>query len=129
LAQELAHRGIKVNCIMIPGVRVERHVLRKLTGWFRLIGTLTQYLSPFLRPPSRLAQTYYHICSDEELKDVTGEHFDHHQKVLPVLPPDQELSPFQLMRELLSSPTLTPAYAGAPENVDRMWKVVREAIE
>jgi NAD(P)-dependent dehydrogenase (short-subunit alcohol dehydrogenase family) len=129
LAQELAHRGVKVNCIMIPGVRVERHVLRKFTGRFRVIGTLTQYLNPFLRPPSRLARTYYHICSDADLKDVTGEHFDHHREVLPVLPPDQELNPFQLMRELLSSPTLTPAYAGAPENVDRMWDVVREAIE
>jgi NAD(P)-dependent dehydrogenase (short-subunit alcohol dehydrogenase family) len=128
LARELAHRGIKVNCIMIPGVRVERHVLRKFTGRFRVIGTLTQYLNPFLRPPSRLARTYYHISSDEELKEVTGEHFDHHRRVLPVVPPDQELNPFQVMRELLVSPTLTPAYAGAPENVDRMWEVVREAI-
>jgi hypothetical protein len=46
-----------------------------------------------------------------------------------VLSPDQELNPFQLLRELLFRPTLTPAYAGAPENVDRMWNVVREAIE
>lgn len=50
MAAAYAHRGVKVNCVMIPVVRIEERQLHKFSSWFRFIGPLFQYHNPFARP-------------------------------------------------------------------------------
>jgi len=128
MAVEYADRGIRVNCLMIPTVRVEKRVLRKFSGPFRLIGPLVQYWNPFARPPAKLAECYHQICSDPRFQGVTGALIDHHGRVLTPVGADERLSPLRIAREVLFSPTRVPWYASAPENVERMWAIAREAV-
>jgi NAD(P)-dependent dehydrogenase (short-subunit alcohol dehydrogenase family) len=125
MAEAYHDRGIAINCVMIPTVRVERQVLRKFSSWFRVIGPLYQYLNPFARPPARLADTYYRICTDEAFRTVSGALIDHKLRVLPVA--DRTLAPPQIARELFR-PTLAPPYAGDPANVERIWELGRELV-
>lgn len=125
MAAAWAHHGIRANCIMIPTVRVERQVLRKFSSYFRVVGPLVQYWNPFARPPARLAESYYDICTDPGLADVNGALLDHHGRVLPPLPPERRLTPFHIARQLASA-TRAPAYAGDLRNVERMWLLARE---
>jgi NAD(P)-dependent dehydrogenase (short-subunit alcohol dehydrogenase family) len=128
MAVEYADRGIRVNCVMIPTVRVEKRVLQKFSGRFRVIGPLVQYWNPFARPPAQLAECYYRICTEAGFREVTGSLLDHHGRVLTPVGADERLSPLRIAREVLFSPTRVPAYASAPENVERMWVIAREAV-
>lgn len=123
MAGALSDQGVAINCVMIPLVRVERGTLQKMSGWFRIIGPLYQYLNPFARPPARLAETYWRICSDDAFRGVTGALIDHHLRVLPVAEADQPLNPFRIVRELVVQTTVAPAYAGDPANMERILAV------
>jgi hypothetical protein len=112
---------------MIPVVRIEKRQLHKFSSWFRVIAPLYQYYSPFARPPSRLAETYYRICTDPDFRETTGQLIDHRLRALPAAPPDRELTPVQVVRERVA-PTMAPGYAGDPANIQRMWDVSRAAM-
>jgi NAD(P)-dependent dehydrogenase (short-subunit alcohol dehydrogenase family) len=127
MAAAYADRGVKVNCVMIPVVRIEKRQLKKFRSWFRVIAPLYQYYNPFARPPSRLAETYYRICTGSEFRQTTGELIDHRLRVLPPASPDRPLTPIHVVREL-AAPTMAPAYAGDPANVQRMWELSLEVI-
>lgn len=122
MAAAWAERGVAFNCVMIPVVRVERSTLRKMSGPFRIIGSLYQYWNPFARPPSRLAETYWRICTDDAFRGVTGALIDHRLRVLPVAPADRLLNPLRILRELIRT-TVAPSYAEDPANLERIWAV------
>ena len=123
MAGALSDQGVAINCVMIPLVRVERGTFKKMSGWFRIIGPLYQYWNPFARPPARLAETYWRICTDDAFRGVTGALIDHHLRVLPAAAADQPLNPFRIMRELVVQTTVAPAYAGDPANMERILAV------
>ncbi len=127
MAQEYASRGVKVNCVMIPTVRVDKATLKKFSGWFRVVGTLLQYWNPFALSQARMAETYHHLCTSPDFRDVTGAFVDHHHRVLPPHAHDRRLAPPTIVRELLAT-RHAPPYAGDPQNVERMWTVAQAAI-
>jgi NAD(P)-dependent dehydrogenase (short-subunit alcohol dehydrogenase family) len=125
MAEEYRDRGIKVNCVMIPTVRVERETLRKFSSWFRIVGPLVQYWNPFALSREAMAETYFHLATSDEFREVSGALVDHRHRILPPLPGDRRLTPVEVLRELVAT-RHAPAYAGDPANVERMWALARE---
>ena len=127
MAEVYADRGIRVNCVMIPTVRIERASLQRFHSWYRWIAPLLQVYNPFALSPAQMAEVYHHLCTAEAFRDVTGALIDHRHRVLPALPPDRRLPPLGILRELLAT-RHAPPYAGDPENVRRMWDLARAVV-
>ncbi len=127
MAEEYRTKGIKVNAVMIPATKVSRETLGKFTGVYRIIGPLIQNLNPFSLTQDQMAACYYHICTADEFRDVTGALVDHQNRIIE--PSEQEsLNPLSVARELLNT-RHTPPYASNPANVERMWSLSREVID
>ena len=127
MAEEYADLGIRVNAIMIPATRVEKSTLRKLRGHFRLIGPIIQNLNPWALEPEDIAESYHHICTSDEFREVTGALVDHRNRVIEPAESDRPLGPLAILRELRDT-RHTPAYANDPANIERMWTLGREVI-
>jgi NAD(P)-dependent dehydrogenase (short-subunit alcohol dehydrogenase family) len=127
MAEEYAELGIKVNAIMIPATRVEKATLRKLRSYFRVIGPIVQNLNPWALEPEDIAASYHHICTSAEFQEISGTLIDHRNRVIEPAESDRPLGPLAIMKELRHT-RHTPAYANAPENIERMWKLGREVI-
>lgn len=126
MAEEYRAKGIKVNSVMIPQVRVSRETLNRLTGFYRIIGPIVQNLNPFSLTPEEMAGCYYQVCTSEEFRGVSGALVDARYRI--ILPAEgQRLTPLSLLRELLHT-RHTPAYANNPANIERMWSLSRQVI-
>jgi NAD(P)-dependent dehydrogenase (short-subunit alcohol dehydrogenase family) len=125
MAEVYRDRGIKVNCVMIPTVRMERTALRKFRSWFRVVAPLVQYWNPFALSRETMAETYYRLATSDAFREVTGALVDHRLRILPPLPADRRLTPLAVVRELVST-RHAPPYAGDEANVERMWALARE---
>lgn len=126
MAEEYRTMGIKVNAVMIPATKVSRETLGKFTGLFRILGPLVQNLNPMSLTPEQVARCYYHICTSEEFRGVTGALVDTHNRIL--VPAEREpLTPIGVISELWNT-RHAPAYASHPETVERMWRMGREVI-
>jgi len=126
MAEAYRAKGIKVNMVLIPAVKVSRETLQRLTGIYRLIGPIVQNLNPLSLTPQQMADCYFHVCTAAEFRHVTGALIDSRKQIL--LPAEKEdLSPLEVMRELRST-RHAPAYASKPANIERMWSLSREVI-
>jgi len=126
MAEEYRAKGIKVNAVMIPATKMSSESLRKFTGFYRVIAPFVQNLNPLSLTPEEMAQCYYHICTSEEFRDVTGYLVSSKNRI--ILPAKEKpLTPVGLIRELLATKH-APAYASDPANIERMWQLGREVI-
>lgn len=126
MAEEYRAKGIKVNSVMIPATNVSVATMKKLTGIYRIIAPIIQNLNPLSLTPEQMGDCYYRICASAAFREVTGALIDSKGQVIRRAT-GQLQSPFSIMRELWNT-TQTPAYAGDPANVERMWQLSRAVI-
>ncbi|WP_261178468.1 SDR family NAD(P)-dependent oxidoreductase [Anaerobacillus sp. CMMVII] len=69
MAEELKDVGIKVNAVQIPAIKISKDTLKKLTPMYRMIATVQTFFSD---SQESMGDTYFHITTSEEFKDVTG---------------------------------------------------------
>lgn len=120
LAEEFKSDGIKVNAVMIPNIRQEKGSLKKFkTRYYRTIATLQNVIA---RPPERMAETYYYICTSDEFKNVTGKLVNIYNKIMtpPQRPPGQ--GGFGVIKDIFGSDHY-PHYADEREVIERVWEV------
>jgi NAD(P)-dependent dehydrogenase (short-subunit alcohol dehydrogenase family) len=123
LAEEFRNENIKVNAVLIPGIRQSKESRKKFRGrnW-RLIAAIMQ---PFLRTPERMAETYFEICTSENFRNVSGKLVNIHNQVMgmPKLIEGEEYktNPKELWRM-----TEVPAFALRRENIEKIWNISRE---
>lgn len=114
IAEEYKSYGVKVNAIIIPGVKIAKETIKKMSPGYRLIAMIKQ---PFSLPPERLADCYYHICTSDEFKNITGQAINKHNHVMPAAKHDKG---FSKTKELLSF-NYIPKYAYDTEMIDKLW--------
>jgi NAD(P)-dependent dehydrogenase (short-subunit alcohol dehydrogenase family) len=114
MAEEYKSLGIKVNAIIIPGVKIAKETIKKMSPGYRLIAMIKQ---PFSLPPEKLADCYYHICTSDEFFNITGQAVNKHNHVMPAAKHDKG---FAKMKELLSF-NYIPKYAYDTEMIDKLW--------
>lgn len=126
MAEEYRAKRIKVYAVMTPATKVSKETLKRLTGYYRILGPLVQNLNPLSKTTTEMASCYYHVCASEEFREVTGVMVDSRSQILPPLG-EKPLTFFNLISELLYTKH-TPAYSNDPDKIERMWNLSREVI-
>jgi NAD(P)-dependent dehydrogenase (short-subunit alcohol dehydrogenase family) len=116
MSEEFKSYGIKVNAIIIPGVKVAKETMKKMSTGYRIIAMIKQ---PFSLPPERLGDCYYHICTSDEFVNITGQAINKHNRIMPAAQHDKG---FAKTKELLSF-NYIPKYAYDTEMIDKLWDV------
>ena len=126
LAEEFKPDGIKVNAVMIPNIRQEKESLRKFKmGYYRVIATLQNIIA---RPPERMADTYYHICTSDEFKDITGKLVNIDNKIMSCTKVPPGKGGFGLIKDLFGSDHY-PVYVEDREMIETVREVCRTETE
>jgi len=119
LAEVFKDEIIKVNAVMIPNIRQGKESLRKFRSYYRIIATLQNVIA---RPPEQMAETYFHICTSDEFRNVTGKLINIHNKIMTRtnLPPGK--GGIGLIKELLGSDHY-PGYVEDKEMIEKVWEL------
>jgi hypothetical protein len=122
-AEVFRKENIKVNAVLIPGIKQSRESRKKFKGWnWRLIAAIMQ---PFLRTPERMAETYYAICTSDDFKNVSGKLVNIHNQVMG-MPQVIEGEEYKTNPKELWRMTEVPAFAFRRENIEKIWNVSHE---
>lgn len=119
LAEEYRTEGIKVNAIIIPGVKLSSETRKKLSFRYRFIATI---MNPFWLPVEIMANNYFNICTADEFRTVTRQAVG---KKNSILPPARQQSASDKIREFITF-GYVPLYAYNQANVERIWKMATE---
>lgn len=117
MAEEFKGESIKVNAVLIPGIRQSGQSIKKFSSYFRLIALL---MNPFLASPKSMAATYFHICHSEEFKNISGYLVNNKNKIIPEAKPD--FGGKDLLKELWKL-SQVPPYAHKKENMEKIWRL------
>lgn len=69
LAETLKSRGITVNALQINRVKLSNETIRKMSPVWKTLARAQNVTNP---PPSGMADTYFHLCTSDEFRNVTG---------------------------------------------------------
>lgn len=119
MAEEYKSYGIKINAIIIPGVKIAKETMKKMSPGYRLIAMIKQ---PFSLTPERLADCYYHICTSDEFVNITGQAINKHNRIMPAAQHDKG---FAKTKELLSF-NYIPKYAYDKDTAEKLWEICRK---
>ncbi len=116
MAEAYKSYGIKVNAIIIPGVKIAKETMRKMSLGYRIIAMIKQ---PFSLPPERLSDCYYYICTSDEFVNITGQAINKHNRIMLAAKHDKGLAK---TKELLSF-NYIPKYAYDTETTEKLWEI------
>ena len=117
MAEEFKEEGIKVNAVLIPGIRQSGESIQKFSSYYRLIALL---MNPFLASPESMAAIYFHICHSGKFKNISGSLVNNKNKIIPEAKPD--FGGKDLLRELWKL-SQVPPYAHKKENMEKIWRL------
>jgi NAD(P)-dependent dehydrogenase (short-subunit alcohol dehydrogenase family) len=117
LAEELKNKHICVNAIQIPAIKLSKETIQKMqSGW--KVAARVQNL--FSAPRETMADTYFHLCTSNELKGITGKLFDAKRTIMqPSSYPD---TPGQQIKQFFDQ-TVYPKYAANDRNIEQVWEL------
>lgn len=122
-AEEFDKEHIKVNAVLIPGIRQSKESRKKFKGWnWRLVAAIMQ---PFLRTPERMAETYFEICTSDNFKHVSGKLVNIHNQVMS-MPEVIEGVEYKTNPKELWRMTEVPSFALRRENIEKIRDISRE---
>jgi NAD(P)-dependent dehydrogenase (short-subunit alcohol dehydrogenase family) len=124
MAEALQHKNIKINAIQINGVKMSKETIRKARSFWRVIAVVQNV---FLPQPAEMANNYYHICTADEYKSVTGKLFNHKREILQPPLADRE-DPITKVKQIFGS-KYYPSYANDPVNQDKIWNLTAKLTE
>lgn len=119
MAEELKSRGIKVNALQINRVKLSKETIKKMRSFWKVLAWAQNLTNPL---PTGMADIYFHICTSEEFRDVTGQLINHKREV--VLPSVSEKG-FAQLKNIFGSGSY-PKYASDCENIEKVWLVSTE---
>ncbi len=120
MAEAFKKEGLKVNAVLIPGIRQSRASRSKFKGLqWRLAASIMQ---PFLATPDKIADLYFHVCTSETFMDVSGRLVNIDKKVMGTPDLTRPMGFATLIRELRRM-TMVPAYACQDNNISKIWSL------
>lgn len=115
MADRLKGYGIKVNAVQIPAIKMSRETMSKFKSVWRVAAVVQNVFSA---PPETMADTYFHICTSEEFKEVTGKLINDKRGIMQ---PSHYAGGLVQEVKQLSDKGVYPRYADDPGNIDRVW--------
>ncbi len=116
MAEELKSQGIKVNALQINRVKLSKETIHKMKSYWRVLAWTQNLTNPL---PSGMANNYFHICTSEEFKNVTGQLINHKREIVK---PSTTEKGFTQVKNILGS-SRYPIYATNPQNVEQIWSL------
>ncbi len=116
MAEEFKKYGIKVNAVQIPAIKLSKETMSKFKSVWK-IAALVQNI--FSASQEVMADTYFHICTSEEFKDITGKLINDKREVMQVSHYDRGST--QELKQLFDK-TVYPAYADNKDNIEQIWE-------
>lgn len=114
LAEELKERGIQVNALLINRVKLSPETIAKMSPVWRVLARVQNLTNPL---PAGMADNYFHLCTSEEYRSVTGRLFNHKREIVEPAVSEQG---FAQLKNIFGSRSY-PRYASDPRNVERIW--------
>ncbi|WP_238177710.1 SDR family NAD(P)-dependent oxidoreductase [Paenibacillus contaminans] len=122
LAEAFKSRGIKVNALQINRVKLSNETIRKMSPFWRVLAWAQNITNPL---PAGMADNYFHICTSDEYKDVTGQLFNQHREMIRPAVHDKG---FAQLKNILGS-SYYPRFAAAPHNIEQIWALSTKLTE
>ncbi len=118
MVEDYERRGIpvKVNALQINRVKLSDETIHKMSPIWRLLARAQNGINP---PPSGMAETYFHLCTSEEWREVTGRLINHKREIVK---PAASEKGFAQIGNIFGTKTY-PAYAADVRNLERMWSL------
>ncbi|MGM0901056.1 MAG: SDR family NAD(P)-dependent oxidoreductase [Bacillota bacterium] len=117
LAEELKDRHISVNAIQISAIKLSKETIQKMeSGW--KVAARVQNL--FSAPQETMAATYFHLCTSNEFKGITGKLINAKRAIMqPSHYPD---TPGDQIKQFFDQ-TVYPKYAVTERNMEQVWEL------
>ncbi|TMV49094.1 SDR family NAD(P)-dependent oxidoreductase [Paenibacillus mesophilus] len=122
MAELYKSKGIQVNALQINRVKLSEATIQNMQSFWKVLAWVQNLTSPL---PSGMADTYYHICTSNEYRNVTGQLINHKREI--VRPATNEKGIAQL-KNILGSGTY-PGYAADTQNIEKIWRLSTELTE
>lgn len=116
IAEEFKKHGIKINAVQIPAIKMSKETMLKVKSVWR-IAALVQNI--FSSSRESMADTYFHICTSKEFKDITGKLINDKREVMQASQYDS--GSVQGVKQLFDK-AVYPAYADNKDNIEQVWK-------
>lgn len=121
ISEVFKEEGIKVNSLMITGVKLSKRTMKKFSFSYKFLAYMQNL---FLRPTDFMANNYFQICTSEKFKNVTGKLISDKRDILVAAP--EKLNLGQNIKELFIKNTFYPRYADNKEIQDKLWSLCEE---
>lgn len=120
MADKFKKDGIKVNAVQIPAIKLSKEAVRKFKSVWR-IGAVVQNMHS--SSPESMADTYFHICTSQEFKDITGKLINDQRQIMR--PSHYTGGLMQEVKQLFDK-GVYPKYADNIDNIERVWDLAVE---
>lgn len=107
---------IKVNAVQIPAIKLSKETIRKAKSVWR-IGAMIQNI--FSSKPETMADTYFHICTSDEFKDITGKLINDKREIM--LTTHYTSGLIKEIKQLFDKGVF-PKYANNKDMVKKVWE-------
>lgn len=115
MADELKEDGIKVNAVQIPAIKLSKERIRKFKSVWRLAAMVQNIHSA---SPETMADTYFHICTSEEFKDISGKLINDKREIMQ---PSHYTGGLMQEFKQFRDNGVYPKYADDIDNIERVW--------
>ncbi|QCJ41083.1 SDR family NAD(P)-dependent oxidoreductase [Bacillus sp. S3] len=116
MAEEFKSMGIKVNALQINRVKLSKKTIKKMHSFWKVFAWAQNLTNPL---PSGMADTYFHICTSDEFKNVTGQLINHKREIVQ---PSTTEKGFTQLKNIFGSSSY-PSYATNPQNIEQIWSL------
>jgi NAD(P)-dependent dehydrogenase (short-subunit alcohol dehydrogenase family) len=122
MAEEYKSQGINVNAIQINRVKLSKKTIKKTRSYWKVLAWVQNLTNPL---PSGMTDNYFHICTSDEFKNVSGQLINHNREI--VQPSLNEKGITQL-KNVFGSGSF-PNYATDTQNVEKLWRICTTLTE
>lgn len=122
MAEAYADKGVKVNAIQIPAVKLSKESLKKFSTIWRIAGSIQ---SLFSLPTEELGNAYYNLCVQPCYSQSTGELFNHSGEIVK-----SSHYGTAMMEDIkqFKDKMVYPRYADDVVNRNNIWEFVNQFI-
>ncbi len=108
---------IKVNSVQIPAIKISKESIKKFKP---LWGLAARIQNMFSAPAETMADTYYHICTSDDFKDITGKLINDDRTVMKSSRYSNGL--IQSIKQIFDK-NVYPKYADNIDNIEKIWEI------
>lgn len=115
MADKFKKDDIKVNAVQIPAIKMSKETMKKFKSVWRIAAVVQNIISS---SSESMANTYFHICTSEEVKDITGKLINDKREIMK--PSHYTNGLIQEVKQLFDK-GVYPRYADNIDNIEKVW--------